>query len=164
MTQIVNFPNCIPDCDSYIPVLFGFISCDPVICSVVAIFPLGNSDHVFILVSIDLLSYSKGDASFYCITFDYSHADWDSLHDHLKDVLWEDIFKLGTSVAAELEWVRDVINNVYILLREYKVKPHSPCAAVIAYRNHTTLYSILSKGKSAIPPLFYGPGRFILPR
>ena len=34
------------------------------------------------------------------IAYDYSHADWDSLHDHLRDVLWEDVFKLCASSAA----------------------------------------------------------------
>ena len=29
------------------------------------------------------------------ITCDYSRADWDGLCDHLRDVPWEDIFKLG---------------------------------------------------------------------
>ena len=33
------------------------------------------------------------------IANDYSCADWDSLHDHLRDVPWEDIFKLIASAA-----------------------------------------------------------------
>ena len=37
---------------------------------------------------------------FYCIADDYSHADWDGLHDHLRDVPWEDLFKLGLFAAA----------------------------------------------------------------
>ena len=37
------------------------------------------------------LSNSNWDASFNCIAYDY-HADWDDLHDHLRDVPWEDIF------------------------------------------------------------------------
>ena len=45
----------------------------------------------------------------------YSHADWDGLQDHLRDVLWEDIFKLGASAAASefWEWVQGGI-DVYI--------------------------------------------------
>ena len=31
---------------------------------------------------------------------DYSHADWDGLRDHLRDIPWENIFKLSTSAAA----------------------------------------------------------------
>ena len=27
------------------------------------------------------------------MAYDYSRADWDGLRDHLRDVLWEDIFK-----------------------------------------------------------------------
>ena len=64
-------------------------------------FPLlGNSDHVFVSVSIDFSSNSQWDASFHCIAYDYSCADWDGLHDHLRDFPWEDIFKLGASVTA----------------------------------------------------------------
>ena len=39
---------------------------------------------------------------------DYSRADWDGLRDHLRDVPWEDIFKLGASGAASefCEWIQ----------------------------------------------------------
>ena len=30
---------------------------------------------------------------FHCIAYDYYHADWNVLRDHLRDVPWEDIFK-----------------------------------------------------------------------
>ena len=42
----------------------------------------------------------KRDAPFHCIDYDYSCADWDGLRDHLRDVPWEDIFKLGASAAV----------------------------------------------------------------
>ena len=44
-----------------------------------------------------------------------SHADSDGLHDHLRDVPWEDIFKLGASAAASefCGWVQVGI-DVYI--------------------------------------------------
>ena len=63
----------------------------------------------------------------------YSHADWDGLQDHLRDVLWEDIFKLGASAAASKfwEWVQVGI-DVYIPHRKYQVKPHS-CPMVFSY-------------------------------
>ena len=32
----------------------------------------------------------------------YSLADWDSLCDHLRDVQWEDIFKVACVVNIEL--------------------------------------------------------------
>ena len=71
--------------------------------------PLGNSDHVVVSVSTDFPTYSEQDSPFHCIAYDHSHADWDSLHDHLRDVPWEDIFKLSASAAAsefcELIWV-----------------------------------------------------------
>ena len=45
--------------------------------------PLGNPDHV-VSVSIDFPSNSQQDASFHCIAYDYSSADWDGLCDHLR--------------------------------------------------------------------------------
>ena len=62
--------------------------------------PLENSDQVVVSVSIDFPINSKWDASFHCIAYDYSHADWDGLCDHLRDVSWEDIFKCSASAAA----------------------------------------------------------------
>ena len=62
--------------------------------------PLGNSDHVVVSVSIDFPVNSKQDAPFHRVAYDYSRADLDGLHDHLRDVPWEDIFKLGVSTAA----------------------------------------------------------------
>ena len=98
---MVNFPTWIPDCDSHSPALLDlFLSSDASICSTMAFPPLGNSDHVVVSVSIDFPSNSQRDALFHHIAYDYSHADWDSLHDHLRDVPWEDIFKLGASAAA----------------------------------------------------------------
>ena len=98
---MVNFPMPIPDCDSHSPVLLDlFLSSDASICSTMAFPPLGNSDHVVVSVSIDFSSNSQWDASFHCIAYDYSRADWDGLRDHLRDIPWEDIFKLGASATA----------------------------------------------------------------
>ena len=105
--------------------------------------PLGNSDHVAVSVFIDFRSISRWDALFHCIAYYYSRADWDRLRDHLRDVPWEDIFKLSTSAAASefCEWVQVGI-DVYIPHRKCQVKPHSSpwfsaaCAAVVVHRNH----------------------------
>ena len=64
--------------------------------------PLGNSDHVAVSVSIDFPSYSQWDALFHRIAYDYSQADRDGLHDHLRDVPWEDIFKINASDKAKM--------------------------------------------------------------
>ena len=56
------------------------------------------------------------------MTYDYSYADWDGLHDHLRDVPWEDIIKLGASMAAS-EFCEYV--HVRIDVYKYQVKPHS---------------------------------------
>ena len=109
LTQMVNFTTRIPDYDSRSPALLDlFISSDASICSTMAFPPLGNSDHVVVSVSIDFPTNSQRDAPFHRIAYDYSRADWDSLCDHLRDVPWEDIFKLSASAAASefCEWVK----------------------------------------------------------
>ena len=86
LTQIVNFPTRIPDCDSHSPAFLDlFLSSDASICSTMAFPPLGNSDHVVVSVSIDFPVNSKQDAPFHRVAYDYSHADWDGLRDHLRD-------------------------------------------------------------------------------
>ena len=77
-----------------------FLSSGPSICSAMAFPSLGNSDDGVVSVSIDFPSNSQWDAPFHCIAYNYSRADWDGLCDHLRDVPWEDIFKLGASAAA----------------------------------------------------------------
>ena len=143
LTQIVNFPTRIPDCDSHSPALLDlFISSDASICSTMAFPPLGNSDHVVVSVSIDFPIKSKQNTLFHRMAYDYSRADWDGLRDHLRDVPWEDTFKLSASAAASefCEWVQVGI-DVYISHRKYQVKPHSSpwfsaaCAAAIVHRN-----------------------------
>ena len=218
LTQMGNFPTRIPDCNSHNPALLDlFLTSDASICFIMAHLPLGNSDHVVVSFSIDFPSNSQWDAPFHHIPYDYSCADWDGLRDHLRDVPWEDIFKLSASTAASefCEWFQVGI-DVYIPDRKYQVKPHSSpwfsaaCATVVVQRNHFfRLYQreksyskvkfrqasnrckrvleaailayanktkesitsqklgscdfrwiangILSKGKSAMPPLFNGP-------
>ena len=91
---MVNFSTWIPDCDSHSPALLDLlISSDAIIRSAMPFPPLETSDHVVVSVSIDLPSTSKLDAPFHCIAYDYSHANWDSFHDHLRDDPCEDIFK-----------------------------------------------------------------------
>ena len=88
--------------------------------------PLRNSDHVVVSVSIDFPSNSQRDAPFHRLAYDYYHADCDVLLDHLRDVPWEDIFKLGASATASefCEWIQVGI-DVYIPHRKYQVKPLS---------------------------------------
>ena len=59
LTQMLNFPTFIPDCDSHSPALLHlFLSSVTSICSTIAFPPLGNSDHVVVSVSIDFPLYS----------------------------------------------------------------------------------------------------------
>ena len=84
LTQMVNFPTWIPDCDSHRPALLDlFLSSDASICSTMAFHSLGNSDHVVVSVSPDFPINSKQDTPFHRVAYDYSHADWDGLCDYL---------------------------------------------------------------------------------
>ena len=152
---MVNFPTQIPNCDSHSPALLDFfLSSDASICSTMVFPPLGNSDHVVVSVSIDFPTNSQQDAPFHRIAYDYSRANWDGLCDHLRDVPWEDIFKLSASAAASefCEWIQVGI-DVYIPHRKYQVKPHSSpwfsaaCAAAIVHRNH--FFRLYQQNKSS---------------
>ena len=119
LTQMVNFPTQIPECNSHsLALLDLFIFSDASICSIKVFLPFRNSGHVLFSVSIHFPSYSQQDALFHYISYDYSPADWDGLHDHLRDVPWEDIFKLGASATASefCEWVQ--LELMYISIIE----------------------------------------------
>ena len=148
---MVNFPTRTANCDAHSPALLDLVlSSDASICSTKAFPPLGNSDHV-VSVSIDFPSKSQRDAPFHRIAYDYSRDDWDGLCDHLRDVPWEDIFKLDAS-SESCEWVVAGI-DVYIPHRKYQVKPQSSpwfaaaCAVAIVHRNH--FFRLYPKDKSS---------------
>ena len=116
--------------------------------------PLGNPDHVVVSVCIDFPSYSQRDAPFHRIAYDYSRAGWGGLCDHLRDVPWEDIFKLKASAAASEFCQRVQVGiDVYIPHRKYQVKSHSSpmfsaaCTAAIVHRNH--FFRLYQKNKSS---------------
>ena len=116
LSWIVNFATQIPNRYSDSSALLDlFLSSDAIICSTMAFPPLGNSDHGVVSVSIDFSINSKQDALFHHVAYDYSDTDWDGLYDHLRNVLWENIFKLSASAAAIefCEWVHVGI-DVYI--------------------------------------------------
>ena len=91
---------------------------------------------------------------FHRIAYDYSHADWHGFRDHLRDVPWEDIFKLSAYAAASefCEWLQVRI-DVYNPYRKCQVKPHSSlrfsasCAAAIVHRN--PFFRLYQKDKSS---------------
>ena len=113
---MVNFPTWIPDYNFHSPTLLDlFISSGTCICSTMTLFPLGNSYHVVTPGSTDFPINSEQDALFHCIVYDYSCLSWNSLRDHLRDLPWEEIFKLSAPAAASefCEWVQIGI-DVYI--------------------------------------------------
>ena len=70
LTQMVNFPTRIPDCDSHNPALLDlFLTSDASICSTMAFPSLENSDHVVVSVSIDFPTNSQQDAPFHRIAY-----------------------------------------------------------------------------------------------
>ena len=99
-----------------------------------------NSDHVAVLVSINFPLNSKQEAPFHRIAYDYSHADLDGLCDHLRDDMWDYIFKLSASTAANefYEWFQFEI-DLYSPHFRYQVKYHYhgfQQPVKIAHRNH----------------------------
>ena len=144
LTQIVNIPTRSPGCDSNNPAFLDlFISSDASICSTMVFPPLGNSDHVVVSVSFDFPLNSKWGVLFHHIAFYYSCANWDSLHDHLRDVPSKDVFKLSASATASqfCDLVQVGIDGC-IPYHRSKVKPHSSlwfsaaCAVAIVHSNN----------------------------
>ena len=67
-------------------------------------------------VSIAPPSDSKQSALFHCRAYDYPRTDWDGLHDHLKDIPWQDIFKHYASAATASEFCEFRLGLMYIFL------------------------------------------------
>ena len=68
------------------------------------------------------LTFCQTQNEMLCFIADYSHAEWDSLCDDLRDVPWEDTFKLAASAAAGefCEWIEFGI-DVYIPHCKYQL-------------------------------------------
>ena len=79
---------------------------------------MGKSHHVVVSVFIDFPSYSQQDSWFHRIAYDYSRADWDGLGEHLRDVPWENIFKLGASAGFSKLCSEFMLELMYISLIE----------------------------------------------
>ena len=108
ITQIVDFPTRIPVCDSRSSALLIYFFLLMLVFVLQWLSFFWETDHVVVSVSIDFPINSKQDTPFHRMAYDYSRADWDGLRDHLRDVPWEDIFKLSASAAASefCEWVQ----------------------------------------------------------
>ena len=78
----------------------------------------------------------------FIVVYNYFHSNWDGLRDQLRDVPWENIFKIGASATTSklCDWGQVWI-DVYITYWKYQVKPKSSplfsvsCAAAIVHRN-----------------------------
>ena len=130
------------------------LSSDDNIWSIMAFHPLGNCDYIVVSVSIDFPFNSQRDASFYRIAYDYSCADWDGFHDHLRDVPWEHTLSLVlllllvnfvSGFGLELMYisVRENIRSSLTHLHGFS----AACAAAIVHRNH--FFHLYQKDKSS---------------
>ena len=97
------------------------LSSDASICSTMAFPPLEDSDHVAASVSINFLPNSKEHVPFHHIVYDYSWTDWDGLHDHMRDIPWEDIFKLNASFFFLFDWVEWISMKSWTATTRYDV-------------------------------------------
>ena len=147
---MVNFPTCIPDCDSHSPTFLDlFISYNTGICSTIAFPPLRNSDQVVVSVFVDFTSNSWN-VCFIAELMTILKLIWT-----VFVIIWEifHIVKLGASAASsEILWAGSDWNwCIYISHRNYQVKSHSSlwfsaaCAATIAHRNHFFCLHQMSK-------------------
>ena len=77
LTQTVNFPARIPDCDSHSSALLDLLllSSDASICYAM-VFPSVRNSDVTVSVCIDFLSHSQQDALFHRIVYNYCRANW----------------------------------------------------------------------------------------
>ena len=82
---MVNFPTQIPDCDSHSSALLNLFISYASICSAMASPPLWNSDVAEFPLTFQQTQNNS-------MAYEYSHADWDSLCDHLRDIPWDGIF------------------------------------------------------------------------
>ena len=141
LTQMVNFPTRIPDCGSHNPALLDLLlSSDISTCSTMAFYPLGNSHHIVVSVSIDFPSNSQ--------RFIAQLMTILMLIKVIFVIIWE-MFHGRVSLSLVLllllvnfiDWVKIGI-DVYIPHKKYQVKPHSSpwfsaaCAAAIVHWNN----------------------------
>ena len=77
ITQIVDFPTRIPDCDSHSSALLIYFFLLMLVFVLQWLSLLWETDHVVVSVSIDFPINSKQDTPFHCVAYDYSRADWD---------------------------------------------------------------------------------------
>ena len=98
LNDLVNFPTRIPDYDSHSPALLDFFF--QTLVFVLQWLSLHLEILIMLLSQFPLTFHQihKGMPRF--IACDYSFADWDGLPDPLRDVPWDDNFKLGSSAAA----------------------------------------------------------------
>ena len=112
---MVNFPTRIPDCDTHSPALLNL----SLLTRLIVLHWHSLYWEILVMLSqfpwscclsFHWISFSHSGRhpfSLHNTTYDYSRADCDGLRSHLRDVLWEDIFKVGASAAAAkfCEWI-----------------------------------------------------------
>ena len=146
MTLLTFLLGLCDDCDSHISAFLDiYLFFDSGVSSPMAFTPLGNSDHV-VSVSIDFPSNSKRDAPFHHIAYYYSHADWDSLHDHLREmfhgkislslVLLLLLVNFVSGFSLELVYMSLIISIMSNLTLLHGFQFSTACAASLVHGNH----------------------------
>ena len=95
---MVYFPTRIAVCDSHSPALLGLFLL-PLVFALQWL-SLHWEILIVLLSQFPLTFHQTQNRMPHFITYDYSCADWDSLHNHFRGVSWEDIFELRASAAA----------------------------------------------------------------
>ena len=128
LNQMVNSPTWITACDSHSPALLDLIL---------------SSDASICFTNLEILTMLLSQFPLTFLQIHNDMPDWDGLRDHLRNVPWKDIFKLGASAtASEFCELVQVGNGLDISHCKYQIKPHSSpwfsaaCAAAVVHRNH----------------------------
>ena len=131
LTQIVNFPTPFLALTVLLFWIYLFL-----LVLVFVLQWLSLHWEILIMLLSQFPSNSQWDALLHRIAYDYSCADWDSLCDHLRDVPWEDIFKLSASAAASefCEWVEVGI----------EVYQHSKYTLIVSIRSNLRISMVFS--------------------
>ena len=140
---MVNFSTQIPDCDSHSSALFNFFLLTQVF--VLQWLSIHWEIHIIFLSQFPLTFHQICIRMSHFIALLLTRADYDSRNDHLKDIPWEDVFRLSASVAASefCEWVQVGI-DVYIPHRSWF---SAACSAATVYRNH--FFCLYQQSKSS---------------
>ena len=170
-TQMVNFPTRIPHSDYHSHALLDFfLSSYASICSTMVFPPLRNFNHVVVSVSIDFLSNSKVNVFrlklmykflIVSVTSSLTHLHGFQLLMSLPQLIEISFFVSSNKIKLlNLKQSSDrlviVAKGFLKLLKLFKTRESITFQKIGSRNLQRIANSVLSKSKSAIPPLFNG--------